>query len=139
VKSKFWTSTLKIAQSKLSTFTENHRTRLPGFFEYFEDLLKYTEKWTEIYLFLITGDFNLPGKEKNTIHTGLRKLLVTYDMTQLVRSHTRVYKGAKSLLDLLITKSSMASFIHSVKVVQFFGISDHKFVLYKLRLPKKKD
>ena len=90
---------------------------------------------------VITGDFNidlLPKENESSTNRRLLELLTTYQLQQIIDKPTRVTESTKTLLDLIICKTSDLKTIASGVIN--LGISDHNLVYIsrKIGIPKRK-
>ena len=77
--------------------------------------------------FHIVGDFNYNYNDK-TVSKSLRNLLTTYSLRQIVKSPTREYKTANTLIDWVVTNSNSIG----CQVVSENIIADHNFIAINL-------
>ena len=88
---------------------------------------------------VITGDFNidlLPKENESSTNRRLLELLTTYQLQQIIDKPTRVTESTKTLLDLIICKTSDLKTIASGVIN--LGISDHNLV-YIIILAEKSE
>ena len=90
---------------------------------------------------VITGDFNidlLPKENESGIKRRLLELPTTYQLHQIIDKPTRITESTKTLLDLIICKTSDLKTIASGVIN--LGISDHNLVYIsrKVGIPKGK-
>ena len=99
-----------------------------AFFDEIADLLTNILATTSNSL-LLTGDFNCPGKDSNTIDARLTAVLELFGIVQTVFCSTR----GNNLLDIL-AHNEEESFVNNVRLDDAGCVSDHRMVLAQLRL-----
>ena len=114
----------------------NSNTELLDRFELFLQNIDNENKET-----IITGDFNLdllPKENKGSSTRWFLELLTTYQLQQIIDKPSRVTESTKTLLDLIICKTSDSKTIASGVID--LGISDHNLVYIsrKVGIPRGK-
>ena len=86
---------------------------------------------------ILMGDLNSDLLQRsNENHTGkrLKRILYSYDLTNIIKEPTRISDTTKTLIDLIIVKDDSKIYKHGVFEP---GISDHKLIFCTLNIKRK--
>lgn len=96
-------------------------------------LSEYCKRYTHV---ILCGDFNLPkidwdrlSADSNCRHSELLlDTVFSFNLTQLVRTPTRLTPGTSSILNLIFVSEAILGYNNTIEIQP--GISDHELVLF---------